>query len=126
VDNLQTQLESLRTQRDDSIDVNKKLLTKCNQLTERIAEYQKSYVANKSKQLGIDPSLVSQHINNGTTITQINKLIEDVQRTKDRYAKLPISESIPTGVLIDSSKKQVQDEEMDKLTSFVEKLASGR
>ena len=69
---------------------------------------------------------MSQHINNGTTITQINKLIEDVQRTKDRYAKLPISESIPTGVLIDSSKKQVQDEEMDKLTSFVEKLASGQ
>lgn len=123
IDNLQTQLESLRQQKDDSIDANRKLVNKCKQLNERVNEYQKTYVANKSKQLGIDPSLVSQHINSGTTITQINKLIEDVQTTKDRYAKLPISESVPNGVLIDSSKKQAQDDEMARLESFVEQLA---
>ena len=123
IDNLQTQLESLRQQKDDSINANRKLVNKCKQLNERVNEYQKTYVANKSKQLGIDPSLVSQHINSGTTITQINKLIEDVQTTKDRYAKLPISESVPNGVLIDSSKKQAQDDEMARLESFVEQLA---
>ena len=46
-----------------------------------------------------------------------------MQTTKDRYAKLPISESVPNGVLIDSSKKQAQDDEMARLESFVEQLA---
>lgn len=128
IDNLQMQVESLKSQRDDSVNTNKQLIAKCKQLAESITEYQKIYVNTKSKQLGIDPSLVRQHINNGTSVTQINKLIEDVQKTKDRYAKLPISESIPDGVLIDSSRKQstTQDEEMEKLTAFVEKLAGGQ
>lgn len=128
IDNLQMQVESLKSQRDDSVNTNKQLIAKCKQLAESITEYQKIYVNTKSKQLGIDPSLVRQHINNGTSVTQINKLIEDVQKTKDRYAKLPISESIPNGVLIDSSRKQstTQDKEMEKLTAFVEKLAGGQ
>ena len=128
VDNLQMQVESLKTQRDgDELRI-KQLSAKCKQLAEGITEYQKIYVNTKSKQLGIDPSLVEQHINNGTSVTQINKLIEDVQKTKDRYAKLPISESVPSGVLIDSTKKQnkVQDEETERLTAFVEKLVSGQ
>ncbi len=128
VDDLQLQVESLKAQRgNDELKI-KQLSAKCKQLAESITDYQKIYVNTKSKQLGIDPSLVVQHINNGTSVTQINKLIEDVQKTKDRYAKLPISESIPSGVLIDSTKKQnkVQDEEMEKLATFVEKLAGGR
>ena len=126
IDGLQTQLESFRTQRDESVDVNKKLLNKCKQLKEQISNYQKLYVNTKAKQLGIDPSLVIEHINDNSTVESINKLIENVQKTKDRYAKLPISESIPKGVLIDSNNKQTnKDAEMEKLESFVEKLTGG-
>ena len=126
IDNLQKQLESLRTQKDESVNVNKKLLAKCKQLTEQISNYQKVYVNTKSKQLGIDPSLVTEHITDNSSVESINKLIENVQKTKDRYAKLPISESIPKGVLIDSdNKKSNKDAEMEKLESFVEKLTGG-
>ena len=119
------QVESLKSQRDESVAQNRQLVEKCNKLANSITDYQKIYVNTKSKQLGIDPSLVTSHITNNTSVTQINSLIENVQKTKDRYAKLPISESVPTGVLIDSTKKQnvVQDDETDKLTTFVEKLA---
>jgi chromosome segregation ATPase len=126
IDNLQTQLESLRTQKEESVNVNKKLLDKCKQLTERISNYQKVYVNTKAKQLGIDPSLVTEHITDNSSVECINKLIENVQKTKDRYAKLPISESVPKGVLIDANNKQVKkDTEMEKLESFVEKLTGG-
>ena len=125
IDDLQMQVESLKSQRDESVAQNRQLVEKCNKLANSITDYQKIYVNTKSKQLGIDPSLVTSHITNNTSVTQINSLIENVQKTKDRYAKLPISESVPTGVLIDSTKKQnvVQDDETDKLTTFVEKLA---
>lgn len=128
IDNLQMQVESLKKQKEHSDNTIEQYVSKCKKLSESITEYQKIYVNTKSKQLGIDPSLVNTHINNGTSVAQINKLIEDVQKTKDRYAKLPISESVPSGVLIDSTKKQskIQDEETEKLTAFVEKLASGR
>lgn len=125
IDNLQEQVNTLKSQKDEANTVNKKLLDRCKQLSESVSQYQKTYVNTKSKQLGVDPSLISRYVTNDTSISQINKLVEDVQKTKDRYAKLPISENAPIGVTIDSSYIKPKDDEMERLTSFVEKVANG-
>ena len=127
IDGLQKQVESLKVQREESAENNKKLLAKCKQLSERIGQYQKTYISTKSRQLGIDPSLVEKYVHNDTTISQINKIVEDAQATKDRYAKLPISEKAPVGIKLDEQhiRQTEEDAELDRLSSFIEKVATG-
>lgn len=127
IESLQDQLETVKAQRDASNDNNKKLSAKCKQLSERLATYQQSYVNTKSKQLGIDADSVQKFVNTDTTIGQVNKIVEDLQRTKDRYAKLPISENAPSGVVINNSNITSDvDDETARITSFVEQIANVR
>ena len=127
IESLQTQLETVKAQRDGFSDNNKKLSTKCKQLSERLSAYQESYVNTKSKQLGIDANSVHKFVNSDTTIGQVNKIVEDLQKTKDRYARLPISENAPSGVVINNSNiTPTVDEEEARLTSFIEGIANVR
>lgn len=125
VDSLQEQVNNLKNQREESIKKNRQLTKKCNQLLERLSTYQHSYVSTKSKQLGIDPNSVEKFVTADTTISQVNKIVEDLQKTKDRYAKLPITESSPKSVQLDNIDiKPTKDNELDRLTSFIEKVAN--
>ena len=92
-----------------------------------MSAYQESYVNTKSKQLGIDANSVHKFVNSDTTIGQVNKIVEDLQKTKDRYARLPISENAPSGVVINNSNiTPTVDEEEARLTSFIEGIANVR
>ena len=127
IDSLQEQLETVKAQRDASNENNKQLNAKCRQLSERLTMYQENYVNIKSKQLGIDADSVQKFVNQDTTISQVNKIVEDLQKTKDRYAKLPISEKAPSGIVINNSNITSDvDEEVSRLTSFVEQIANVR
>ena len=61
-----------------------------------------------------------------TSVSQVNKIVEELQQTKDRYAKLPISESMPKGVTLKSTAitNDVEDEETACLTRCVEQVTN--
>ena len=125
VDNLHNKVKNLETQLNESNTSKHKQNTKIQNLKEQLRMYQSNYVTTKSRQLGVDPTMVMQHVTETSTVTQINKLVEELQKTKDRYAKLPISENVPVGVAVKSDEIKTSTPEEDKLASFIEKIAKG-
>lgn len=120
IDNLQEQLTNIRQQKDDNVKSYNTLLNENKKLSQQLALYQDNYVQVKCRQYGLDASLVSSQIDNNTSIKQVNSLLEGMQRTKDRYAKLPICENAPKGVLIKNSDITSMDEESQRLATFIE------
>ena len=125
VDNLHNKVKNLETQLNESNTSKHRQNTKIQNLKEQLRMYQSNYVTTKSRQLGVDPTMVMQHVTETSTVTQINKLVEELQKTKDRYAKLPISENVPVGVAVKSDEIKTSTPEDDKLASFIEKIARG-
>lgn len=126
VDNLQSQVQNLKEQLHKSTNQNKTLVKKCNNLTQTLNNYQESYLMSKSRQCGINPDHVRKHMSESTTVQNINSLVEEMQRTKDRYAKLPISEGVPTGVVLNSSelRPSVEDDEYNRIEEFVQQVTN--
>lgn len=125
VDNLHNKVKDLETKLNESNTSRNKQNVKIQNLKEQLSLYQNNYVNTKSRQLGVDPSMVMQHITENSTVSQINKLVEDLQKTKDRYAKLPISENSPKGVAIKSDNIKTSTPEDERLASFIENVAKG-
>lgn len=126
VDGLHNQVLALKEDLTKSRDSYENLSKRSKQLQERLGLYQRNYVNTKSKQLGVDPAMVQKYVNSNTTVNQINKIVEDLRDTKDRYAKLPISESAPIGVTLDSVNVTQSNSEEDRLTKMVEKVVMGQ
>lgn len=127
VDSLHDEVNSLKSELNETNSLNKKLGMKVKKLSEQLNNYQQNYVNTKSKQFGIDADSVKKFVTAETSVNQVNKIVEELQQTKDRYAKLPISESVPTGVVINSAnitKKSPDSEEDDRLAKFVEHIAN--
>ena len=125
VDELHEKVLSLEGRLNESTTTKNKLSAKIKHLTEQLEMYQHNYVNTKSRQLGVDPAMVQKCITENTTVTQINKLVEDLQKTKDRYAKLPISAQTPKGVSINPDNIKTSTPEEDKLAAFIENVARG-
>ena len=126
VDSLHKQVNTLKSELNESSTNRKKLENKINKLNEQLSMYQQNYVNTKSRQFGIDADSVKKFVNADTTVSQVNKIVEELQQTKDRYAKLPISESVPKGVTLKSSDitTTVEDDESARLTRFVEQVTN--
>lgn len=127
VDSLHGEVNNLKSELTETINVNKKLTAKIKKLSEQLNNYQQNYVNTKSRQFGIDAESVKKFVTADTSVNQVNKIVEELQQTKDRYAKLPISESMPTGVVINSAnitKKSAESDEDDRLTKFVESITN--
>ena len=125
VDELHEKVLNLEGKLSESTTVKNKQNAKIKHLVEQLGMYQHNYVNTKSRQLGVDPNAVQKYITEDTTVTQINKLVEDLQKTKDRYAKLPISEQTPKGVSINPDNIKTSTPEEDKLAAFIENVARG-
>ena len=125
VDELHEKVLSLEGRLNESTTTKNKLSAKIKHLTEQLEMYQHNYVNTKSRQLGVDPAMVQKCITENTTVTQINKLVEDLQKTKDIYAKLPISAQTPKGVSINPDNIKTSTPEEDKLAAFIENVARG-
>jgi chromosome segregation ATPase len=123
VDDLHEQVNTLKSQLSESNANSSSLNKRLHHLAEQLNQYQLNYINTKSRQLGIDANLVKKFVNVGTTVEQIDKLVEDIQGTKDRYAKLPISESMPKGVTLDSVLVEKPSDEDERLISFCEQIA---
>lgn len=126
MDQLHGKVQTLQNQLTESTTQKDKLANQVNQLVETLHKYQQYYVNTKSKQLGVDPNMVKKFVNTGTSVTQVDKLVEDLRDTKDRYAKLPFSESLPKGVVVESSSIQKVDPEEERLTKFCEQVVNGK
>jgi len=126
VDSLHNQVNTLKSELNESSTNRKKLENRINKLNEQLSMYQQNYVNTKSRQFGIDADSVKKFVNADTTVSQVNKIVEELQQTKDRYAKLPISESVPKGVTLKSSDitTTVEDDESARLTRFVEQVTN--
>lgn len=126
VDSLHNQVNTLKSELNESSTNKKKLENKINKLNEQLSMYQQNYVNTKSRQFGIDADSVKKFVNADTTVSQVNKIVEELQQTKDRYAKLPISEGVPKGVTLRSSDitTTVEDDESARLTRFVEQVTN--
>lgn len=122
VDQLHEKVKDLQSKLDESVSTKNKLNRSVKHLSEQLTKYQHNYVHTKSKQLGVDPNMVQKFVTVDTTVSQINKLVEDLQDTKDRYAKLPFSESAPKGVVVESSTVTKKDPEEERLTRFIEQV----
>jgi DNA repair exonuclease SbcCD ATPase subunit len=125
VDELHGKVKNLEAKLNESTTAKNKQSAKIKHLVEQLGMYQHNYVNTKSRQLGVDPAMVQKYITEDTTVTQINKLVEDLQKTKDRYAKLPISEQTPKGVSINPDNIKTSTPEEDKLAMFIENVARG-
>ena len=125
-DQLHEKVQTLQNQLTESSTHKNKLASQVKHLTETLHKYQQYYVNTKSKQLGVDPNMVQKFVNTDTSVTQIDKLVEDLQDTKDRYARLPFSESAPKGVVVESSTIQKVDPEEERLTKFVEQIVNSK
>lgn len=126
VDNLHNEARELRENLNKANESVNSWSKRAKQLQEQLSMYQHNYVNTKSRQLGVDPTVVQKYVNTSTTVSQINKIVEDLRDTKDRYAKLPISESAPVGVTINSANVNQTDPEEDRLTKMVEKVVMGQ
>ena len=126
MDQLHGKVQTLQNQLTESTTQKDKLANQVDHLVETLRKYQQYYVNTKSKQLGVDPNMVKKFVNTGTSVTQIDKLVEDLRDTKDRYAKLPFSESLPKGVVVESSSIQKVDPEEERLTKFCEQVVNGK
>lgn len=126
VDNLHNEARELRENLNKANESVNSWSKRAKQLQEQLSMYQHNYVNTKSRQLGVDPTVVQKYVNTSTTVSQINKIVEDLRDTKDRYAKLPISESAPVGVTINSVNVNQTDPEEDRLTKMVEKVVMGQ
>ena len=126
MDQLHGKVQTLQNQLTESTTQKDKLANQVNHLVETLHKYQQYYVNTKSKQLGVDPNMVKKFVNTGTSVTQVDKLVEDLRDTKDRYAKLPFSESLPKGVVVESSSIQKADPEEERLTKFCEQIVNGK
>lgn len=126
VDSLHNQVNTLKSELNESSINKKKLENRINKLNEQLSMYQQNYVNTKSRQFGIDADSVKKFVNADTTVSQVNKIVEELQQTKDRYAKLPISEGVPKGVTFKSSDitTTVEDDESARLTRFVEQVTN--
>ena len=126
VDSLHNQVNTLKSELNESSTNRKKLENRINKLNEQLSMYQQNYVNTKSRQFGIDADSVKKFVNADTTVSQVNKIVEELQQTKDRYAKLPISEGVPKGVTLRSSDitTTVEDDESARLTRFVEQVTN--
>lgn len=126
VDSLHKQVNTLKSELNESSTNRKKLENRINKLNEQLSMYQQNYVNTKSRQFGIDADSVKKFVNADTTVSQVNKIVEELQQTKDRYAKLPISEGVPKGVTLKSSDitTTVEDDESARLTRFVEQVTN--
>ena len=126
VDSLHNQVNTLKSELNESSTNKKKLENRINKLNEQLSMYQQNYVNTKSRQFGIDADSVKKFVNADTTVSQVNKIVEELQQTKDRYAKLPISEGVPKGVTLKSSDitTTVEDDESARLTRFVEQVTN--
>ena len=126
VDSLHNQVNTLKSELNESSTNKKKLENRINKLNEQLSMYQQNYVNTKSRQFGIDADSVKKFVNADTTVSQVNKIVEELQQTKDRYAKLPISEGVPKGVTFKSSDitTTVEDDESARLTRFVEQVTN--
>lgn len=126
VDSLHKQVNTLKSELNESSTNRKKLENKIYKLNEQLSMYQQNYVNTKSRQFGIDADSVKKFVNTDTTVSQVNKIVEELQQTKDRYAKLPISEGVPKGVTLKSSDitTTVEDDESARLTRFVEQVTN--
>lgn len=123
IDGLQNQVQDLKEQVSKYSTQNKSLSKRCGRLVQSLSKYQESYLNSKSKQCGIDPNHVRKFISESTTVQNINSLVEEMQSTKDRYAKLPISENVPIGVVLDSTQlKSNSDEEYERIEKFVQQV----
>lgn len=126
MDQLHGKVQTLQNQLTESTTQKDKLANQVSHLVETLHKYQQYYVNTKSKQLGVDPNMVKKFVNTGTSVTQVDKLVEDLRDTKDRYAKLPFSESLPKGVVVESSSIQKVDPEEERLTKFCEQVVNGK
>lgn len=126
VDSLHEEVNTLKSQLSESTSTNKKLENRMNKLNEQLKIYQQNYINTKSRQFGIDADSVKKFVTVDTSVSQVNKIVEELQQTKDRYAKLPISESMPKGVTLKSTAitNDVEDEETARLTRFVEQVTN--
>lgn len=124
-DSLKNELTEARKQLQQATAQNAKLTEKCNNLSQTLNSYQESYVTSKSKQCGVDPAHIRKHLSESVSVQRVNNLIEEVQRTKDRYAKLPISDGTAFGVTINSSDLRAPEEttEYKRIESIVSQIA---
>lgn len=126
VDKLHDEARELKENLNKANENNNSLSKRAKHLQEQLGMYQHNYVNTKSRQMGVDPTVVQKYVNTSTTVSQINKIVEDLRDTKDRYAKLPISESAPIGVTIESANVNQTDPEEERLTKMIEKVVMGQ
>lgn len=126
VDKLHDEARELKENLNKANENNNSLSKRAKHLQEQLGMYQHNYVNTKSRQMGVDPTVVQKYVNTSTTVSQINKIVEDLRDTKDRYAKLPISESAPIGVTIESASVNQTDPEEERLTKMIEKVVMGQ
>lgn len=126
VDKLHDEARELKENLNKANENNNSLSKRAKHLQEQLGMYQHNYVNTKSRQMGVDPTVVQKYVNTSTTVSQINKIVEDLRDTKDRYAKLPISESAPIGVTIESVSVNQTDPEEERLTKMIEKVVMGQ
>lgn len=126
VDKLHDEARELKENLNKANENNNSLSKRAKHLQEQLSMYQHNYVNTKSRQMGVDPTVVQKYVNTSTTVSQINKIVEDLRDTKDRYAKLPISESAPIGVTIESANVNQTDPEEERLTKMIEKVVMGQ
>lgn len=126
IESLQDQIKNLKQEREDKVSSLNTVSNKNKHLSEQLESFRNNYVQLKCRQFGLDVSTVTPHINSDSSIKQVNSILESLQKTKDRYAKLPITESAPTGVRIQSSNIVSADEESEKLFAFIEGVQNAR
>ena len=120
---LQEQLDMVENLKDQLTNVN----YKNNQLNTQLKQFKEAYVQIKSKQYGLNNSIIKPIMdNNIMSIKEINNLLEEAQHTKDRYTKLPISSDTNSGtsILSEHLSNKYVDGEMDSLSNFVERVSN--